>query len=219
MKYKAIIFDLDGTLLNSLVDIADSVNIVLKKYNLPTHPIDDYKLMVGKGIKSLVEEALPNNVNQSDFDKYFAEVTQVYENNQINKTQPYSGIIDMLKALEDNGTIINILSNKPIDFTKMVVSHFLGEINFKYVIGARKGVPQKPNPISVFEIIEGLELDKSEVLYVGDTGTDMKTAENAGLSSVGVLWGFRGLEELMENGAEYIIEEPSKIVSIVEGSS
>ena len=218
MNYKAIIFDLDGTLLNSLTDIADSVNLVLKKYDLPVHSIEDYKLFIGNGIEKLVERALPSDISKSDFDKYLTEIKSVYEKNQITKTKPYDGIIEMLKTLNDKGVSINILSNKPIDFTKMVVEHFLGNIKFDNVLGAREGIPKKPNPQAVFEIIDNLKLNKEEVLYVGDTGTDMQTAENAGLKSVGVLWGFRGLEELMENNADYIIEETSKIIEIIEAS-
>jgi phosphoglycolate phosphatase len=214
MNYKAIIFDLDGTLLNSLIDIADSVNFVLKKYNLPVHSIEDYKLFIGSGIEKLVERALPDNISDENFRKYLSEIKSVYEKNQISKTKPYDGILEMLKILNNKGVSLNILSNKPINFTKMVVEHFLGDIKFDNVLGAREGVPKKPNPQAVFEIIDSLKLNKEEVLYVGDTGTDMQTAENAGLTSVGVLWGFRGLEELMENNADYIIEEASKIIEI-----
>ena len=218
MNYKAIIFDLDGTLLNSLTDIADSVNIVLEKYNLPVHSIEDYKIFIGNGIEKLVERALPDNINKTDFEKFLAEIKSVYEKNQITKTKPYDGIIEMLKTLNDKDVSINILSNKPIDFTKMVVEHFLSEIKFDNVLGAREGIPKKPNPQAVFEIIDNLKLNKEEVLYVGDTGTDMQTAENADLTSVGVLWGFRSMEELVENNADYIIEEASKIIEIIEAS-
>jgi len=215
MTYKAIIFDLDGTLLNSLTDIADSVNTVLDKHNLPSHKLDDYKLMIGNGIEKLVEHALPSDVSASDFDKYLNEIKAVYEANQITKTQPYDGVIDMLKEFNNKGISLNILSNKPIDFTIMVVKHFLGDIKFDNILGAREGIPKKPNPHAVFEIIENIKIDKSDVLYVGDTGTDMKTADAAELSSVGVLWGFRGLDELLENGADFIINEPKELLNIV----
>ena len=218
MKYKAIIFDLDGTLLNSLIDIADSVNLVLEKHNLPTHQLDDYKLFIGNGLEKLVERALPENVTNNEFNKYLSEIREVYSNNQISKTKPYDGVLEMLSELQKRNISINILSNKPIDFTKMVVKHFLGDFKFENVLGAREGIPKKPNPQAVFEIIENLGIDKSEVLYVGDTGTDMQTAENADLTSVGVLWGFRDMEELVENNADYIIEEASKIISIIEAS-
>ena len=216
MRYKAVIFDLDGTLLNSLIDIADSVNLVLEKHNLPTHQLDDYKLFIGNGLEKLVERALPENVTNNEFNKYLAEIREVYSNNQISKTKPYDGVLEMLGELQKRNISINILSNKPIDFTKMVVKHFLGDFKFDNVLGAREGIPKKPNPQAVFEIIENLGIDKSEVLYVGDTGTDMQTAENAGLTSVGVLWGFRDMEELVENNADYIIEEASKIIEIIE---
>ncbi len=215
MKYKAIIFDLDGTLLNSLIDIADSVNLVLEKYNLPTHSIEDYKLFIGNGIEKLVALALPENIKKTDFEKYLSEIKSVYEKNQISKTKPYNGVIEMLKTLNNRGISLNILSNKPIEFTKMLVEHFFVDIKFDNVLGAREGIPKKPNPQAVFDIIENLQLEKCAVLYVGDTGTDMKTAENADLTSVGVLWGFRGMEELVENNANYIIDEASKIIDIV----
>ena len=161
MKFKAIIFDLDGTLLNSLTDIADSVNLVLEKYNLPTHKIDDYKLMIGKGIETLVERALPENIKGTEFDKYLSEIKEVYEANQITKTKPYDGIVDMLKELNNKNVSLNILSNKPINFTLMVVKHFLADIKFDNILGAREGIPQKPDPHSVFEIIENINIDDS----------------------------------------------------------
>ena len=215
MKYKAIIFDLDGTLLNSLTDIADSVNIVLEKYNFPIHSINDYKLFIGNGIEKLIERALPDNISNDDFEKYLTEIKSIYEKNQINKTKAYDGILEMLKTLNKKSVSINILSNKPIDFTKMVVNHFLKEIKFDNVLGARKNIPKKPNPQAVLEIIKNLKLNKKEVLYVGDTGTDMKTAKNAELTSIGVLWGFRDEKELKENGANYIINSPSEILKFI----
>jgi phosphoglycolate phosphatase len=215
MKFKAVIFDLDGTLLNSLIDIADSVNFVLKKHNLPVHELEDYKMMIGNGIEKLVERALPKEISKSEFDNYLTEIKTVYKKNQIAKTKPYDGIIEMLKELEKNKISLNILSNKPIEFTIMVVKHFFSDIKFDNVLGARPNIPIKPNPHAVFEIIENLKLQKEDVLYVGDTGTDIQTANAAELNSVGVLWGFRGLEELMENEAEFIINKPQELNNII----
>ncbi len=213
---KAIIFDLDGTLLNSLIDIADSVNYVLKKYNMPTHKFEDYKYMIGNGVETLVKKALPSNISEQDFSKYYSEISDVYRKNQMNKTHPYNGIVDLLKTLNNRNISVNILSNKPDNFTKEVVSHYFNNINFDIIRGAKQGVPKKPAPDAVFDIISSLKLNKEDFLYVGDTSTDMQTAKNAELTSVGVLWGYRTEKELKDNGADYIISKPEEILKILD---
>ena len=212
MKKKAIIFDLDGTLLNSLIDIAESVNYVLKKHSFPTHSIDDYKYMIGNGIQVLIEKALPNNISKSDFDNYFKEASAVYEQRQTQKTHPYDGIVEMLNSLSDKGIALNILSNKPDNFTKDVVKHFFNDIDFKIVLGAREGIPKKPAPDAVNEIVSTLGFDKQEFMYMGDTSTDMLTAGAANIESIGVTWGYRKIDELLNAGAKHIVNSPIEVL-------
>jgi len=212
---KAVIFDLDGTLLNSLIDIAESVNYVLGKYNLPQHKFDDYKYMIGNGVEVLVKKALPDNISKEDFEKYYKEISEVYRENQMNKTHPYDGIKDMLQGLKDKGVKINILSNKPDNFTQEVVKHYFPEFEFAVIRGALPDVPKKPAPDAVYSIVEQNGIDKQDFLYVGDTSTDMQTAKNAGLTAVGVLWGYRNEQELKENGADYIISKPEELLGLI----
>ena len=212
MRKKAIIFDLDGTLLNSLIDITESVNYVLKKHGFPTHDIEDYKYMIGNGIQVLIEKALPNNISKSDFEKYFKEASAVYEQRQTQKTHPYEGIIKMLESLSEKGISLNILSNKPDNFTKDVVNHFFKDIGFKIVFGAREGIPKKPAPDAVNEIVNTLGFDKQEFMYMGDTSTDMLTAKAANIESIGVTWGYRKVDELLNAGAKNIVNSPIEII-------
>ena len=212
MKKKAIIFDLDGTLLNSLIDIAESVNYVLEKHNFPTHNIEDYKYMIGNGIQVLIEKALPNNISKTDFEKYFNEAVLIYEQRQTQKSHPYEGIIDMLNSLSDKGIVLNILSNKPDNFTKDVVNYFFKDIDFKIVFGAREGIPKKPAPDAVNEIVNTLGFDKQEFMYMGDTSTDMLTAKAANIESIGVTWGYRKVDELLNAGAKHIVTSPAEVL-------
>ena len=212
MKKKAIIFDLDGTLLNSLIDIAESVNYVLEKHNFPTHNIDDYKYMIGNGIQVLIEKALPNNISKNDFEKYFNEAVLIYEQRQTQKSHPYEGIIKMLESLSAKGIVLNILSNKPDNFTKDVVNHFFKGIDFKIVFGAREGIPKKPAPDAVNEIVKILDFKKQEFMYMGDTSTDMLTAGAANIESIGVTWGYRKIDELLNAGAEHIVNYPIEVL-------
>ncbi len=213
---KALIFDLDGTLLNSLIDIMDSVNIVLQENNLPVHTLDDYKMFIGNGIEVLAKKALQDKYSHIDFDKFLARVKEIYSKRQILKTKPYDGIIDMLKTLNEQKIKIAILSNKPNEFTQQVVSHFFNDINFDIILGSRNDVPRKPNPQAVFEIIEKLKLEKQQTFFVGDTSTDMQTGKNAGLKTIGVSWGFRSVKELQENGADFIVNKPNEILELID---
>jgi phosphoglycolate phosphatase len=212
---KAIIFDLDGTLLNSLIDISESVNYVLEKYNFKTHSFEDYKYMIGNGIAVLIEKALPTNLSKTDAEIYFNEIKLVYEKRQTIKSKPYNGIIEMLKTLENKGISLNILSNKPNNFTQEVVNHFFADIKFDFVFGEREGYQRKPSPQTANEIIEKLGFKKSEFLYMGDTSTDMLTAKAANIDAIGVTWGYRKVDELLENGAKFIINNPKEILDLL----
>lgn len=213
--FKAVIFDLDGTLLNSLIDIMDSVNFVLEEYNLPTHSLDEYKMFIGNGIEVLAKKSLKDNFSKVNFDKFLQRVRTIYSQRQIEKTKPYDGIIDMLVKLNKQGIKITVLSNKPNEFTQLVVSNFFNNIKFDIILGSRENIPIKPNPQAVNEIIDFLKIEKENVVFVGDTSTDILTAKNANIKSIGVSWGFRTVDELKKSGADYIIYKPNQLFSII----
>ncbi len=218
MRYKAVIFDLDGTLLDTIKDIADSFNHVLEKHNYATFAEEDYKYFVGMGIDILVQKIIAaSNLPATDFEVLKKEYYNTYNANQANNTKPYHGITSLLKQLNDKNISINVLSNKPHSQALSVVKHYFPDIKFEYIYGKKTDFPIKPDPKSVNEIIGSLKLEHSEILYIGDTVTDMETAKNAGLTSVGVLWGFRKEAELVSAGADFIVEEPMQILGILEG--
>ena len=211
MKYKAILFDLDGTLLNTLDDLGNSMNYVLSQLNHPTHPIDAYKYFVGDGLEMLVKRALPEGYDTTIFEKAYDLMRAEYEKNCENKTNIYDGIAELLEFLQERDIKRTILSNKPDDTTKKVVDKYFSKYNFDIVLGARDNVPKKPNPEAAFDIAERLKLKCSEFLYLGDTKIDMQTASSSGMFPVGVLWGFRKADELIESGAKILITHPTNL--------
>lgn len=215
MKYKAAIFDLDGTLLNTILDIAVPVNLILDKYGLPTHNLDSFKYFIGDGINNLVYRALPVEVAESTlYRKVLSEVWDEYQNHLNKATKPYDGIVDMLHELESAGISLNILSNKADEFMDEVVNKYFSDFKFDLVFGARHGIPLKPNPHSIFEIMAELELDANECVFIGDSDVDMHAAKNADIYAVGVNWGFRGRDELLQNGADIVINAPNELKNI-----
>ena len=215
---KLAIFDLDGTLLNTINDLADSCNYILQKNNFPTHPVDSYKYFVGNGMSKVIERALPVDIsiNPDIVENLRKEFIEYYKIHSMCKTAPYTGVIDMLKTLYSMNIKLAVASNKFIEGTQMLVSQYFSEINFSSVLGQRTEVPIKPNPQIVYDIMNETEIkDKNEILYIGDTGIDMQTSKNAGVKGIGVLWGFRSKKELIENGAEYIIDKPEEIFELI----
>ncbi|MCL1848893.1 MAG: HAD family hydrolase [Clostridiales bacterium] len=214
---KALIFDLDGTLLNTLDDIADSMNSILVKHGLPPHPAQAYKVFVGDGVYNLLRRAAPGlDPSGSAFQLIAEEYSDEYLRRQADKTAPYPGIADLLTALSGLGIKIAVLSNKPHDATIKVISHYFPDVCFDAIIGHRPGYPVKPDPGGVYEILEILGLSGEDVLYLGDTATDMQTAAAARLQSIGALWGFRDKAELAENGAVYFAECPQDVLLLCQ---
>jgi len=217
MNYKAVIFDLDGTLLNSLEDIADSANSVLSNHDLPTHKPDDYKIFVGSGISELMSRALPEKEKDPDtIDDYVKEFREEYARNRNVKTEPYAGIAAMLDELVSRKIKIAVLSNKLHAFTKQCVDELLPRWKFNIVMGLQNDIPPKPDPTSVLQIAKQLNIDPLHILYVGDSDIDMKTALAACMHPVGVLWGFRTKKELQKNGAKTLIEKPQELLDLIE---
>jgi phosphoglycolate phosphatase len=213
---KLIIFDLDGTLLNTIEDLANSVNYALEQHHFPTHPIDSYNFFVGNGVNKLLERALPEakrsadmiSMLKVDFIKHYSVHSEEY-------TKSYNGISELLQKLYKDGFQLAVASNKIHSATVELVNRFFPEIKFTAVFGQRDGFPVKPNPGILEEIIEIAGVEKSEVLYVGDSGVDVATAYNAKVPFVGVLWGFRPRKELEEIGATRFVETTKELYEII----
>jgi len=216
MEFKAVIFDLDGTLINSLEDIADSANSVLATHCFPSHKPDDYKIFVGSGISELMTRALPEKKRNPDtIDDYVKEFREEYARNWNAKTKPYAGIAAMLDELVSRKIKIAVLSNKLHAFTKQCVDKLLPRWKFNIVMGLQNDIPPKPDPASALQIAKQLNIDPPHILYVGDSDIDMKTAVAACMHPVGVLWGFRTKEELQKNGAKTLIERPQELLELI----
>jgi len=213
----AVIFDLDGTLLDTLADLAESANQLLIDFGCPDHPIEQYKYFVGDGARTLVDRILPEERRGNDelIDEMLIRFQEIYGERWNQLTEPYEGIVEMLDALVDLDVRMGVLSNKPDQFTQLCVSHYLGNWPFSPIYGVKEGIPKKPDPAGVERILSEWEISTREVLYVGDTSTDMRTARAAGLTAVGVTWGFRPVEELIEAGANLIIDHPSQLPDMI----
>ena len=207
-----IIFDLDGTLLDTLEDLADSVNMVLSRHGLPEHPVDAYRNFVGSGMPVLVRRALPEEVQDEDhFNECLEEVRQEYSRRWANKTAPYPGILQALEALAASGIPMAVLSNKPHEATVHTVGHFFPDGYFQVVQGALPNGAVKPDPEPALEVAARMGLKPHQVYFLGDSNVDMFTANSAGMIALGAAWGFRGTEELLKAGAHYILENPKEI--------
>lgn len=216
-QYKAIIFDLDGTLLDTLEDIGDSMNTVLISQGHPPHSTGAYKYFIGNGAAKLVERALPEkNRNKDTINQCLEKFKREYSLNWNVKTKPYNGIVEMLAAVASHGIRTAILSNKPHEFVGKCVNEFLPDFTFDVSLGQREDIPPKPDPGGAYEIAETLHLPVSEFLYLGDTSVDMETAVAAKMYPVGVSWGFRPIEELNNSGAKKIVNHPAEIIGLLQ---
>lgn len=215
MTYKAVIFDLDGTLVNSIKDIADAMNVVLQKRNYPTYDYDTYKTFVGSGVKSLVIKALPKNkTSTTEVNLCLNDMMQVYSACCTNKTEPYQGILELLDTLHNKGLKLAILSNKEDGLTKKVASALLPEY-ITPILGLKDEALKKPNPQVLLQLCETLNVNPEEAIYVGDTDVDILVAKNANMCAVGVSWGFRDPQELIAQGADLILQTPKDLLNLV----
>lgn len=217
MDCKACIFDLDGTLSDTLNSIAYFGNKALQRCGLNKIPVEQYKVLAGNGAKTLVRRMLEyNDCHDEDlFNKVFEYYCDTYDSNFLYLTKAYDGIHELLDKLKGMGIKIAVLSNKPHSTTKKVIDSLFGGDCFDACFGGREGVPLKPDPQALTEIIEGLKVKPEECVYIGDTATDMQTGKNAGVFTVGVLWGFRGRAELEEACADLIISHPLELAEFV----
>jgi phosphoglycolate phosphatase len=215
MTFKAIIFDMDGTLINSVDDIADAMNLVLRQNNYPVHHVDYYIKCIGDGLKNLVISALPQKYREEAIiDKCLEEMKDAYSVMWMNKSHLYPGIAELLSTLRNLNIKMGVLSNKHHNFTQIIADKLLAEWKFDVVMGYREGYPVKPDPTSALEIARIFEVDPSLILYVGDSSTDMLTAINAGMYPVGVGWGYRSTESLIKNGALKILDQPNELLTL-----
>lgn len=191
LRAKAVIFDMDGTLLDTLEDIGNSVNTVLKRHGFPIHSMEKYNYFVGSGIEYLMKVSLPPSLqNKENSDKYLDELKIVYRSNLMNHTKLYDGVAELLDLLTQNNILMGIFTNKPHDFALKCYERFLNKWQFE-ISGVQPGYPPKPDPAGVLKIASSLRTNSENCIYIGDSNIDMSTAVNAGMTSVGVKWGFR----------------------------
>ncbi|MDD2470677.1 MAG: HAD family hydrolase [Methanocorpusculum sp.] len=215
MKYQVIIFDMDGTLLNTLDDLYNAVNYVLLKFGYPLRTREEVRSFVGNGVQRLVDFAIPNGQNNPHREEIFADFKQYYNIHGREKTQPYPGITELLQELKSRGYQLGVVSNK-YDAAVKTLSEIYFPGVFATGVGEREGVRRKPAPDSVFAVLNELRADASGVLYVGDSEVDIRTAENAGVACISVAWGFRDRDLLEREGAKQIIDDPSELLQFVE---
>jgi len=217
MRFQAALFDLDGTLLDTLEDLADSANIALASLGFPAHPADCYRYFVGNGLETMVRRMLPKGRDHRETVLAGTDaVRREYARRWSCKTRPYPGIPALLDALTDRDMQMCVLSNKPDDFTRLTVAGLMPRWHFAVVRGARDRVPIKPDPTGALQIARVLGIHARDFLYLGDTATDMRTAVAAGMHPVGALWGFRTAAELSAGGAKSLIEEPVDLLSLID---
>ncbi len=214
-RFQAVIFDLDGTLLYTLEDLADSLNAVLTGEGLPTHSIDEYRFLVGHGLERLVIGALPEGLRRpAHVRPVLQKFVELYRRRQLDKTRPYPGIAEMLAELQARRLRLAVLSNKAHPNTLSVVEHFFPGV-FEAVWGLRPDVPAKPDPAGARAIAQGFGLEPARILYLGDSDVDMKTAAAAGMYPVGAAWGYRPRAELLAAGAQEIIDSPGELPGLL----
>jgi len=214
---QAVIFDLDGTLLDTLADLADSANAVLAARGYPAIPTEEYKELIGDGMAKLVERAIPDAAkpSEAELDAALIDFQTEYEQRWNAKTRSYPGIPELLDRLVERDIKLGVLSNKKHEFTIKCVEEFLSPWPWGAVLGQREGIEKKPDPAGAFDAASALDLPPEACLYVGDSGVDMHTGVRAGMTPVGVLWGFRDAAELRGMGADHLIEKPVELLELI----
>jgi phosphoglycolate phosphatase len=216
MRFRAIIFDLDGTLLDTLADIADAMNAALGKMGFPAHETAAYRYLTGDGARAMAERSLPEAARDAlTIESCIWEFRSEYDRRWGAKTRPYPGIPELLSELSGRDLEFSVLSNKLEEFTRRAVRDFLQGFTFSPVIGAKPGLPPKPDPAGALLISRALRVASAEIIYLGDSGVDMLTAVRAGMFPVGALWGFRDGRELRQNGAAVLVSSPAELLGLV----
>ena len=214
---KLVIFDLDGTLLNTIADLAAATNQALQQEGFPTHETDAYRFFVGNGINKLFERALPEQERtEENIVKIRSLFIPYYDVHNADLSRPYPGIPELLAALQQKGIMLAVASNKYQAATRKLIAHYFPQISFVEVLGQREGIPAKPDPSIVNDILAKAGVKREEVLYVGDSNVDMQTAHNAGVTAVGVAWGFRPRTELEALHPAHIIEKAEELLLLLD---
>ena len=219
---QAVIFDLDGTLLDTLTDLANSGNAVLKKRGAPTHPTERYKTFIGEGMENLVRAIFPESIRPAEGEEtaaVLADYKSEYESRWNDTAVAYAGISELLDECVARGLKIGVLSNKAHAFTVKCVDEFFPQWSWDVIFGQRDGIPRKPDPAGAVEAADLLGVGCNKCLFIGDSGVDMQTAKNAGMIAVGVKWGFREISELQENGADHLVDSPAEILELIMAKS
>lgn len=217
MNIKLVIFDLDGTLLNTLEDLADSTNFALSEFDYPTRTIDEIRSFVGNGVAKLIERAIPNGKNNQDFENCLTVFKEHYSKNKYNKTAPYNGIIELLRELKNTNYKIAVVSNKfDIAVKELCKKHFPNLIDIAIGENEAGGIKKKPAPDTVLQALSILNIKPEHSIYVGDSDVDIITAKNSNMPCISVTWGFRNKEFLIEHGAKIINNTPKEIISTLE---
>lgn len=211
--YNTFIFDLDGTLLNTLDDLAASVNYALRTHGMPERTLDEVRSFIGNGVRLLMERAIPEGSANPRFEETFATFRAYYMEHSLDTTRPYDGIPEMIHALKQRGCRLAVVSNKFYAATQELIRHFFPEITVAIGEHEAEGIRKKPAPDTVFEALRQLGVGKEKAVYVGDSDVDLQTARNSGLPCISVLWGFRNRDFLLAHGATTFISRPEKLLS------
>ena len=215
-RFDAVLFDLDGTLLDTLGDIAESANAALGQLGLPGWSMEAYRNFIGDGVENLARRIIPAEHHRPEIVQQFGQLCrEEYGRRWTHSTRPYPGIPELLDVLSVQQVPMAVLSNKPDEFTQQCVERFLGRWRFRQVLGDRPGLPRKPDPTGALQIAQALQTPPERILYLGDTKTDMQTARSAGMFAVGALWGFRTGEELLAHGAQQLISHPLELLPLL----
>ena len=216
MNKRLAIFDLDGTLLDTVADLANATNQALAQCGYPTHPIDAYYQFVGNGINKLFFRALPEEARtEENVLRIRSLFVPYYNEHNADDSRPYPGVSELLRTLQEQGIQVAVASNKYQQATVKLVKHFFPDICFAAVYGQREGVSIKPDPTIVSDILSDTGITRAETIYIGDSGVDMQTARNAEVESIGVSWGFRSVNELLDNGADHIVHNAEEIANLI----
>ena len=209
--YNTYIFDLDGTLLSTLNDLAASCNYALRTNGMPERTIDEVRRFVGNGVKKLMERAIPEGLGNPQFDKTYADFRHHYMQHNLDTTKPYDGVMQLLETLRKNGKNVAVVSNKFYAATQELCRHFFGNL-VPVAIGEREDIRKKPAPDTVLEAMRQLGVTADGAVYIGDSDVDIETAKNSGMPCISVLWGFRDKEFLLEHGAKTLVSTPEEIL-------
>lgn len=210
-EFETYVFDLDGTLLETLKDLAASTNYALRTHNMPEHSIEDVRMFVGNGVKKLMERAIPNGIENPQFEDVYATFRQHYLEHNLDTTKPYEGIPELLAELKARGKKLAIVSNKFYAATQELARHFFPD-TIEVAIGERENIKKKPAPDTVIEALRQLGASKETAVYIGDSDVDIMTAKNCDMPCVSVLWGFRDKKFLTEHGATFFVEKPCQLL-------